>query len=615
MFRLAHWLFVVPAIVLVLAVPEVRAGGGTKYAFLVGCAKYKPTEFKELPTPDHDIADFRAALLATGFAPENVVALHDTADRRYQPEKTKILHELDLLLDGMQPEDTLIVALSGHGLQYKGDPVSYFVPVDAKLADKKTLIPLNGQPDALYEKIKACKAKKKLMIVNACRNDPTVSLDFAANQIPLADEDRPNEVPEGVAAIYSCSAKQKSYYYPGSKHSLFFEHVIKAWKGDYLQDGDRVTLEMFFNEVTRRTKMDANKKLESLQVPQVVREYNGEWVVCVRKLALAPPPPPPPPPQKKDNPPVTKPNNPPMPKPMIPVPPMPPTTKPQPPMPPKYVPPPAPGVSAQIGNVSDAVIEKVLRSLNTQFQRSTLSGGGSRYSFTLDGLKLRIDNYGNHDIMVAASFPKANLDQLNQFNMRNKFIRAVSYSHNTPNQYTALESNLDCAVGVSEEMIRYFITAYVQDAKNFVKFLNGTPLPSTSLPPPPTGAKVVQLNGDFLEQVLRGLNVQFDRKTGNNLTSYDFNLDGFAVRLTNFGQDLMIDAVFGDANLDALNRYNVDRKFIRAVSYTNNNGGRYTSLEANLDCAAGVTDEMVRHFITTYVQYARHFSDYLGKNR
>ena len=60
------------------------------------------------------------------------------------------MHELDLLLAAMKKNDTLVVALSGHGLQFKGDPVSYFVPVDGKVADKTTLIPLDGK-DGLYE--------------------------------------------------------------------------------------------------------------------------------------------------------------------------------------------------------------------------------------------------------------------------------------------------------------------------------------------------------------------------------------------------------------------------------------------------------------------------------
>ena len=264
---------------LMLAEPQT-GGKGNKYAFLVGCSKYLKTEFRELPYTGNDVNGFRDALVQTGFPGEHVIVLHDDAkQRRYIPEKARILKELDLLLDGIRQreQDTLVVALSGHGLQFKGDPVSYFVPLDGKVDDKSTLIALGGK-DGLYELLKNCKAKQKLLIVNACRNDPTIGLDFATKKVLLADEDR-NEVPEGIAAIYSCQAGQKSYYDPDRKLALFFDHVIRAWKGEY-DDGGEVTLEKFFEHVTVKTNIDANRTLEVKQTPSVQREYAGKWVIA-----------------------------------------------------------------------------------------------------------------------------------------------------------------------------------------------------------------------------------------------------------------------------------------------------------------------------------------------
>ncbi len=264
------------------ALPSGRPG--TRYAFLVGCSDYLKAEFKDLPFTGNDVQGLREALIATGFAADNIVVMYDDKGRRYIPEKVKILTELDLLLDGMRPEDTLVVALSGHGLQYKGDPVSYFVPLDGKTGDKSTLIALDGS-GGVYARLKACKAQKKLLLINACRNDPTVSYDFAANRLELTDEDR-DEVPEGIAAIYSCSAGQKSYYLPERKRALFFDHVIRAWKGEYA-DGKRVTLEHVLHQVATRTRMDANKTFAVKQTPHIKREYHGEWVISAEAAPRA----------------------------------------------------------------------------------------------------------------------------------------------------------------------------------------------------------------------------------------------------------------------------------------------------------------------------------------
>ncbi len=254
-------------------------GRGSQFAFLVGCAEYNRSEFRQLPYAGNDVADFRQALLDTGFEPEQVVLLHDKSEAtRYRPLKANILRQLDLLLEDLRPEDTLIVALSGHGVQFKGDAVSYFVPVDGKVADKKSLIPLDGK-DGLYEKLKACKAKKKLLIVNACRNDPAVDPTAAATKVELVDETRADEVPEGIAAIYSCKAGQKSYYDETRKRAIFFDHVIRAWKGEYAAGG-AVTLDQFFDQVRVKTKLDVSRTFDQAQVPVVQREYKGEWTIA-----------------------------------------------------------------------------------------------------------------------------------------------------------------------------------------------------------------------------------------------------------------------------------------------------------------------------------------------
>jgi hypothetical protein len=275
------WAFLLVATIVLAGAPLLRVEAGERgirYAFLVGCSKYLPTQFRELPYSDNDVLGFRDALVTTGFDPEHIIVMQDGAKAaaRYLPEKAKIMNELALLLDGMRPQDTLVVALSGHGLQYKNDPVSYFVPVDGKVNDKSTLIPLSGK-GGFYERLKACKAKQKLLIVNACRNDPSIDPSLAANTAELVDVDR-EEVPEGIAAIYSCRAGQKSYYDKDYKRGLFFEHVIRAWRGDYSRDG-AVTLEDVFEKVRDKTKTDASRKLQAAQTPVVQREYKGEWVV------------------------------------------------------------------------------------------------------------------------------------------------------------------------------------------------------------------------------------------------------------------------------------------------------------------------------------------------
>ncbi len=283
--RRPFWLLalVIPALfVTPLSAQSKRKG--TQYAFLVACSGYDKTELKPLPYTVNDVEEFKKVLLESGFESSNIKVLHDKAQaRRYQPEKAKILRELDLLLKGLRPEDALIVALSGHGVHFKGDKVGYFCPLDAELADKKTLIPMEGE-GSIFELLKDCKAGRKLLLVNACRNDPASDLAQAAKKINLDDEDT-DRVPDGVAALYSCQPGEKSYYDPDRKMGLFFLHVCNAWRGDYQEVGGRLQIEEFFEQVRLKTKADADATFGRAQVPVVKREYQGVWVLDQGNLA------------------------------------------------------------------------------------------------------------------------------------------------------------------------------------------------------------------------------------------------------------------------------------------------------------------------------------------
>ncbi len=256
---------------------------GTQYAFLVGCSGYAEAKLTPLPYTVNDVEQFRQALLETGFEADHIKMLHDKQDRRFQSERAKIVKEFATLLDGLKPEDTVIVALSGHGVQLKKEGVSYFCPLDADLEDKATLIPLDGK-GGLFEQLKACPAKRKLLIVNACRDvrDIPGKRAQAAEKIDL--DDFAAAVPEGIAAIYSCKAGQKSYYDPKRHGGIFFDHVTRAWRGEYADAGKTTDIEAFFREVSTRTKADVDKTYGEAQVPEVKREYKEEWRVPVSAI-------------------------------------------------------------------------------------------------------------------------------------------------------------------------------------------------------------------------------------------------------------------------------------------------------------------------------------------
>lgn len=257
------------------------AKAGTQHAFLVACASYHDrANLPPLPHTVLEMDEFRVALEKSGFDSGNVKFVQDSPkDPRFTNTRESILKQLKLLLGRAEADDTVLLAFAGHGVHFKDDAHGYFCPINANILDKTTLIAMEGD-DGVFDLLKACKAKRKLLIVNACRNDP-VNSGMAARKLEF-DNATDEEVPEGIAAIYSCKAGQKSFFYPAdSPHknrSLFFHHLIEAWGGKYTQGPP--TLEEVFAQVKKKTALDADSIFSELQVPQVRREYKGEWKIA-----------------------------------------------------------------------------------------------------------------------------------------------------------------------------------------------------------------------------------------------------------------------------------------------------------------------------------------------
>lgn len=274
--------------ILMLAVVMSAAGllsttsAGENYAFLVSVRDYDEKELRPLQFTRNDLQDFRRTLRDSGFRDDHIVHMHDDVqtleNRKYLPEAEKIRQQFGLLLGSVEEGDTLVVAFAGHGVQFRGDEQSYFCPADARLADRDTLISFQQ----LYAALKECRAGRKLLLVDACRNDPQSALSRSRATINLESVTRPQReaVPEGIVALFSCSPGQQSYEHPPLQHGIFFHQVLKAWSGE--ADGDRdgrVTFDELAGFVKRETSTYARRHLDVLQTPHLKSDAAGDWVL------------------------------------------------------------------------------------------------------------------------------------------------------------------------------------------------------------------------------------------------------------------------------------------------------------------------------------------------
>jgi uncharacterized caspase-like protein len=274
---------------LLVALALVATAGSAaaeNYAFLVAVGNYEVKDLKPLKFARSDILEFKQVLLESGFDEANVLVMHDDSshpvDGRYIPEADKIRKELALSMGKLKAGDTFIVAFSGHGVQFQGEQKSYFCPADADLGgqERKQLVSFAD----LCEQLEKCPAQHKLLLVDASRNDPRSDVPRSRDSVQPESVTRPqaNGASDGTVAFFSCAAGQLSFDSPDLKHSVFFHHVLEAWKGR-ADDGDKeLTLDELVAYARRGTLMTARMHLRAIQTPDLKGTYSGTWVL--RKL-------------------------------------------------------------------------------------------------------------------------------------------------------------------------------------------------------------------------------------------------------------------------------------------------------------------------------------------
>jgi hypothetical protein len=249
-----------------------RVSAGEHYALLVGVRQYDPAQLTALRYTENDVNQMAQVLMSTGYGAENLVLMTQSvgaADYQRLPTARQIRKQLTLLTSEVAEDDTLLLAFSGHGVQFKNENNIYFCPMDADLSDRSSLISLTDVYALLGDR-KKCRARTKVLIVDACRNDPQTNLSRSKGiELEPVGINKVIESPGGVAAFFSCSRGQKSYEHPERQNGIFAEFVIDALAGagDLDRDGE-VSLAELEQFTVKQTQRFARTRLGESQVPE-----------------------------------------------------------------------------------------------------------------------------------------------------------------------------------------------------------------------------------------------------------------------------------------------------------------------------------------------------------
>jgi formylglycine-generating enzyme required for sulfatase activity len=256
------------------------AFAGQKYALIVGVQKYRVNQlFESLAYTENDATDLARILRNGGYE----VTLMTTAAARVPgqehlaPNSDYIRDQLATILNapGLDEDDVVLIALAGHGVQFdfvegtgsdqKRTPRFYFCPADAGIANVSTanqVTAANNLIDLteLYDLLDRCDAGGRLLLVDACRNDPSKP---ALERNILDGLPALPPPPGGIAAFLSCSSNETSIEDPELQNGVFFYHVIQALSGE----ADTTT-----------PKMPADGVITLAELQQYVSEHTFRFV-------------------------------------------------------------------------------------------------------------------------------------------------------------------------------------------------------------------------------------------------------------------------------------------------------------------------------------------------
>jgi hypothetical protein len=195
------------------------AATGKRVALLVGINAYQKPFFEKLKYAERDVQQTGQVLKTLGF---EVTTLTGTSATRQA-----ILAAAQRLVQPLSQDDIVLVMLCGHGLQLdaKQDGTTrndaFFCPFDAVANAPETLVSLSH----LIDDVLAPNVGRKLLLVDACRNDPN------PGRGTRGIEGRVISLPEDTAVMFSCRKGQKALESDELQHGLFTYCVLDGLRG------------------------------------------------------------------------------------------------------------------------------------------------------------------------------------------------------------------------------------------------------------------------------------------------------------------------------------------------------------------------------------------------
>ena len=228
-------------------------------ALLVGVTRFDAEH--ALPNSDRS-AEALASLLhgEYGLLPTVMTEERGKADVLCRPDSRRVRRMLEKLTGAVGKDDTVVFFFAGHGTQPRGEKDAQLVLSDTRQDEAGSGLLLSE----VYALFAACKARQKLIVLDACRSPASLDLLDAKARVSVADLPSP---PPGVAVLLSAAPGEISWQIPALGHGTFTYFLLKRWS-EAAARGETVCVSSLFAHASRETARFTAARLGKTQRPQ-----------------------------------------------------------------------------------------------------------------------------------------------------------------------------------------------------------------------------------------------------------------------------------------------------------------------------------------------------------
>src|SRR5712672_2065822 len=219
--------------------PVGLSGPEQRIALVIGNSNYQ--NVARLPNPANDAKAVAELLNTAGF---EVISATDLSHN----QMIEVMQDFSAKIAGRGANTVAMVYYAGHGVQLAGE--NYLVPVDARISSEPDLIDGSVRLVDVMATLEAIPSRMRIVILDACRNNPFPSLNEAGRGLAIVD------APHGSIVGYSTAPGTEALDGVGN-HSPYTDAFLR------LAHEKNVPIEQLF----KRIRLDVNNSTGGQQTP------------------------------------------------------------------------------------------------------------------------------------------------------------------------------------------------------------------------------------------------------------------------------------------------------------------------------------------------------------